>query len=693
MRNLAILAFLFSGLGMVCAQAPKLFYSDLTSGPASGGEGGTNGAYVCVYGENFGSSQGESTISVGGVAASAYKVWSDGGSPYLPGHYAKACFQVAAATPSGADLMEMTTSAATSGTLPFTVESGNIYFVSTSGNDSTGTGSSTSPWRTTAKCMAAMAPGNICYIENGIVESTCQGSSSGVVNYGVSGTSGDPVAVGAYPGATIEAIANSCGERGITDYVSPGTVSNIVIFGWTAIGDYSGTNGGIELAESGGSYDRLIDNTIECYGGGCDGQGAGLEASNHDYMYVYGNRIESVGCHEDFPTYSSSAYPCNWQAPSTTISCSGTSCTLSAYTSNFAVGDVIENTADNELREIIAQPTGGVYVYTLDSAFTTAPTGTGWEFRDFVPDKEFHNVYFSTQTDHVWFAWNEVDGSEGHAFRGVQFNSTGGNNQYDLHVFNNYIHDTQGDCINFAIVDPSSGPVEAYNNILRDCGIEQWWYSPPSYGGQSCVYVANQYSTGYSGGSGTVEVYDNTCYGAGYTAKCQTGGAFANSGSQGLADIGYSSEYQSANERTRFRDNLFITGGNSSTGSGSATAQDYLTPATVSYGLPYLCQAGTVDPYCTGQSTNNDWYGSSASAQTYTANNLYSNPLWVNASANDFHLQSGSPAIGTGVAAATTDADGNARANPPSLGALEYTTSGSTGGALTRGYVSGGVIK
>jgi hypothetical protein len=40
----------------------------------------------------------------------------------------------------------------------------------------------------------------------------------------------------------------------------------------------------------------------------------------------------------------------------------------------------------------------------------------------------------------------------------------------------------------------------------------------------------------------------------------------------------------------------------------------------------------------------------------------------------DFHLQSGSPAIGAGMqlSEVTVDADGKVRPNPPSIGAYEY---------------------
>ncbi len=58
-----------------------------------------------------------------------------------------------------------------------------------------------------------------------------------------------------------------------------------------------------------------------------------------------------------------------------------------------------------------------------------------------------------------------------------------------------------------------------------------------------------------------------------------------------------------------------------------------------------------------------------------TQNNIIANPLFV--SASDFHLQSGSPAIGAGlsIASITTDFEGSASKNPPSIGVYEYNSS------------------
>ena len=81
---------------------------------------------------------------------------------------------------------------------------------------------------------------------------------------------------------------------------------------------------------------------------------------------------------------------------------------------------------------------------------------------------------------------------------------------------------------------------------------------------------------------------------------------------------------------------------------------------------------------------NNIYYNNGSNAPQFdpntptnitNKNNLTSNPLFI--SATDFHLQSGSPAIGKGlvITGPTTDYDGNAIKNPPSIGSFEYASS------------------
>ena len=56
---------------------PQIFFSDLESGPNTGGQNG-NGAFVTIWGKGFGATQNTSTITVGGGTVAAYPIWSDG---------------------------------------------------------------------------------------------------------------------------------------------------------------------------------------------------------------------------------------------------------------------------------------------------------------------------------------------------------------------------------------------------------------------------------------------------------------------------------------------------------------------------------------------------------------------------------------------------------------------------------------
>ena len=60
--------------------APVLLYSDLDSGPATSGQNG-NGVFVCVYGENFGSS---GTLTIGGAMATL-NLWTQSRSALRSG--------------------------------------------------------------------------------------------------------------------------------------------------------------------------------------------------------------------------------------------------------------------------------------------------------------------------------------------------------------------------------------------------------------------------------------------------------------------------------------------------------------------------------------------------------------------------------------------------------------------------------
>ena len=135
------------------------------------------------------------------------------------------------------------------------------------------------------------------------------------------------------------------------------------------------------------------------------------------------------------------------------------------------------------------------------------------------PSKQYHAVYFTTDTNHVEVGWNHIHDNA--TCRAIQFHSsplcnpdcgpadTTGFNQYDLVVHDNLIHGDVCDGINFATVDPSQGPVQAYNNVVYLTG--QGPDPPDGSANYAGIYVAGTTNTGPDG-TGTVEVYNNTLY-------------------------------------------------------------------------------------------------------------------------------------------------------------------------------------
>jgi len=96
--------------------APRVFFTDLASGPKSGGQNNA-GAFVTIYGRNFGATRGTSSVTIGGGPAGSYPAWTD----------TKITIQLGSAAVTG-DII-VTTPAGPSNGLPFTIRSGGIYFV------------------------------------------------------------------------------------------------------------------------------------------------------------------------------------------------------------------------------------------------------------------------------------------------------------------------------------------------------------------------------------------------------------------------------------------------------------------------------------------------------------------------------------------------------------------------------------
>jgi hypothetical protein len=190
----AALAFWLPSMALA---APVLFFSDLTSGPKTGGKDG-KGVWVTVVGKNFGASQGGSSITIGGGLADNYPVWTD----------AKITFQLGPNAATGDIVVNV--GGVGSNPLPFTVRgTGNIYFVAPSGSDSNA-GTFAAPFADPRKCRDAMTKGDTCYVRAGTYDTNADPAAS---SYNTAllvrtpsgkqaGTQAEPIGFIGYPGET-----------------------------------------------------------------------------------------------------------------------------------------------------------------------------------------------------------------------------------------------------------------------------------------------------------------------------------------------------------------------------------------------------------------------------------------------------------------------------------------------------------
>lgn len=518
--------------------APRVYYTDLDSGPNSGGEKNA-GAYVTIYGSGFGSVQGSSSVTVGAGRAAAYPIWTD----------SKIAIQLGPDASTG-DII-VTTKDGASNPVPFTVRPGKIYFVASNGKDGHD-GSFASPWRTVLKARDSLKPGDIAYLRNGVNQAADdgQGWKTCLLIGANSGTQDRPKSLVAYPGesATLGNVngtaAGGCdaGIRTRNQGENYWTIAGLKIRGGTEAFNLFGVTGW-----------RLVGNDMSCPNG--NGQSACLDTARASNLHIYGNNIHDVATN-------------------------------------------------------------------LDPSKVTAL---------------YHGVYLSTDTNHVWFGWNTIANVQGG--RGMQVHSSPiqgggaadptGHDQYDLHIHDNVIHDTQCDGIILSTVDPSKGPVEIYNNVIYNAG--KGPNNLEGSGSWSCIN-AQAYTNSGPPGSGPIEIYNNTLY------AC---GSFANppysDSSAGLMWIAA----KNPNKYVHLRRNIIETSGS----------------------VPYLrihdvpANECPDSDKCAGvRGSDNLFYGNGAAPRNPNLKaSLSCDPHFVNAAAADFRIPQNGPARNTGAFACASE--------------------------------------
>lgn len=245
-----------------CAQ-PRIFFSDLDSGPRDGGENG-QGAFVTIYGKGFGSSRGAGVVTIGGGAAANYPLWTD----------TKVAFQLGGAAASGE--IRLTNAAGASNGVPFVVRAGSIVFVAPGGS--------------VQRAVDSISPGDIIYVRDGVREVRAGSSDGSVTLSRNSGTAGAPKALVGYPGAVAaigQVASGPCTNQQCVEGVRTTFASNYWTFANLRLvgNDYGLTVRGAGL--------RIVGNDFTCPFG--SGASACLDGSQVTNAKVYGNDVHDAG--------------------------------------------------------------------------------------------------------------------------------------------------------------------------------------------------------------------------------------------------------------------------------------------------------------------------------------------------------------------------------------------------------------
>lgn len=290
LQLMTVAALLCSASLFAQTAPPRIFFSDLESGPNSGGENG-KGAWVTIWGKGFGATQGTSTVTVGGGLVNNYPAWSDG----------KIIFQLGSNAATGNIVVNVAGTGASNG-LPFTVRAGNIYFVASTGNDNNA-GTAAAPWQTVVKAKNTIAAGDIAYLENGVTQTTEDNFTAylSMDNQGAgnSGTPTAPKALVAYPNATV-----TIGVAGGLHYGI--RTPNIGVNEDYWVISQLHILGGTQAMDIGGAGWRIIGNEMQCPG--ADDQVGCFEMSGGNQVHFYGNEVHNAGINPTSSKYYHAVY-------------------------------------------------------------------------------------------------------------------------------------------------------------------------------------------------------------------------------------------------------------------------------------------------------------------------------------------------------------------------------------------------
>jgi hypothetical protein len=263
-------------------------------------------------------------------------------------------------------------------------------------------------------------------------------------------------------------------------------------------------------------------------------------------------------------------------------------------------------------------------------------------------------LYLSTDSNHSEVGWNTLNNGGGRALMQIHSSPLSSGNGYimfDIQIHDNSFSNSREECLTADTLDPSQGPVLIYNNVFWNCAQDGSAFGD-MYHPMSSDYDTSSSNgangTGKGGtGSGTEYIYNNTIY-------CTAGSSCWASSFEVHTNQNYIYD---------LRNNLlYSTGG-----------VPYWNPGLPSSGGS--CSSSDSPSQCPSFAGSNDLvFGDGGLTFTNILGSLFNlDPVFTNLAGDDFHLSTGSPASGAGVAipGLLYDHDGKPRKSPPSIGAYE----------------------
>lgn len=303
----------FFGIGNASAAsltAPLVLYTDIASGPNTGGENG-NGAYLSVFGKNFGSAGlGTKTkVTIGGIEVASYRFI--GTSKARP-DVQQICVQIGALTGvalgTALPVSVSVDGVASNADVTFTINPGRMLFVdNVNGNDATAVaGNIAKPYRhvqtsdTSKAAFGAMRPGDIIVMRGTGTTWTDQGDDSYFIKFidndgtaPTGATNTGPLTLMAYPGEDVFIDA---------EMPQKGAISGIDTTGGYVGGHYvtiadlrvkSGGNSGVIAVQIAGDHWRIVNNDLSAATATNNALAGGING-NATNSFWYGNYIHDI---------------------------------------------------------------------------------------------------------------------------------------------------------------------------------------------------------------------------------------------------------------------------------------------------------------------------------------------------------------------------------------------------------------